>query len=515
MPVTALVYGTSSGKNVCWGLAVEVASPDFTLLPGVPLSACRTKELTAWMTSLRLDLNNLTSSDKLDPVDMVLRLSLDFGIPVLLVFSFHDVSLVNNKRLLNLGLNQADYTWFKYRRKVLKKSKKKLGEYYVKMLQKYGVHSSRLRRLSSKINKYETEQMWAGPIAKYTKNMYRGNDTIAYRKDVPVFLAKALESKKVGSRGIMCYIAWNLFRQLVKYTDPDKLVKKKNPEDVCYSHASRLMGYAITSPFVHSVVSKKTLMEANEMASNIRKAFHAAFQSSRWMTGSVRETALLKITNMRHHIGAVGALLDGAYVEKYYASFPDLPTDQFFKAWREAAAAAIHQASADTTMVLHAESSANGYYLAKYNTMVLPEALLLPKIFFTEGPSAFNYGSFGTVLRSRQGVLNDTVDSENIADLGGTPMAYSAFTSLSPSKRDTTLPDIALSANQLFFIGHCTPWCETQTTASPPWLSGKFRYPPGRSRCIVPLMNMPEFSDAFHCKQGSYMNPPNKCGFWT
>ncbi|XP_037565191.1 neprilysin-1 [Dermacentor silvarum] len=119
------------------------------------------------------------------------------------------------------------------------------------------------------------------------------------------------------------------------------------------------------------------------------------------------------------------------------------------------------------------------------------------------------------VLRPRQDVLNDTVDSENLGDLGGTTMAYSAFTSLPPSKRDITLPGVAMTANQLFFVGHCTPWCEKRTTNSPPWLAGYDRYPPGRSRCIVPLMNMPEFSDAFHCKQGSYMNPPNKCMFWT
>lgn len=66
------------------------------------------------------------------------------------------------------------------------------------------------------------------------------------------------------------------------------------------------------------MISKKSLMEVNEIVSNTRKAFQAAFQSLKWMTGSVRETALRKIMTMRHHIGAVGALPDSAYVEKYY-----------------------------------------------------------------------------------------------------------------------------------------------------------------------------------------------------
>ncbi|XP_054930104.1 membrane metallo-endopeptidase-like 1 [Dermacentor andersoni] len=213
-------------------------------------------------------------------------------------------------------------------------------------------------------------------------------------------------------------------------------------------------------------------------------------------------------------------------------------------------------------MLLHMGTEANAAYLPKYNTMFILPSALLPNLLFTEGPAAFNYGSMGMIMAhemmhgydvdgsqydentkqrhwfspestehyvnwtlclreyhknvlQRRQVLNDTVDSENIADLGGTPMAYSAFTSLPSSKRDTMLPGVAMTADQLFFIGYCTPWCEKQTTESPPWLSGRHRYPPRRSRCIVPLMNMPEFSDAFHCKQGSYMNPPNKCMLWT
>ncbi|XP_049519706.1 neprilysin-1-like [Dermacentor silvarum] len=408
-----------------------------------------------------------------------------------------------------------------------------------------------------------TGEMWAALIAKYTKNTYQGSDVIIYQVFSPLFLAKALESAEVGSHGMRCYIAWSLFRQLVKYTDPDLLVKDEKPEDVCYERANRLMGYAITSRYFHSVISKKTILKVKEMASNIRKAFQGAFQSSSWMTGSVREAALRKITNMRHHIGAIGAMLDDAYVDKYYASFPDLPTDRFFKAWREAAAAAIHQTWADATMMLHKETEANAFYTGQFNTMHIQASVLLPNLLFTEGPAAFNYGSFGRiighemmhgydvngsqydengklspwlspqstmhyvnstlclrhmhkdVLERRQEVLNETIDSENIADLGGTTMAYSAFTSLPPSKRDATLPGVAMTANQLFFVGHCTPWCEKQTTDSPLWLSGRSSYAPGRSRCVVPLMNMPEFSDAFHCKQGSYMNPPNKCTFWS
>ncbi|KAH7966123.1 hypothetical protein HPB49_013903 [Dermacentor silvarum] len=109
---------------------------------------------------------------------------------------------------------------------------------------------------------------------------------------------------------------------------------------------------------------------------------------------------------------------------------------------------------------------------------------------------------------ARQEVVNDTLDSENIADFVGTVVAHSAFSSLEPSKRDTIVQGVGMTANQLFFISYCAKFCELD------YYPGD-HYAPGRSRCIVPLMNMNEFSDAFHCKKGSHMNPPKKCTFWT
>ncbi|XP_070389915.1 endothelin-converting enzyme 1-like isoform X2 [Dermacentor albipictus] len=556
-----------------------------------------TKELTGWMTSLGLDLNNLNSSEPFEPVDMVVRFSLDIGVPILLAFSFKDVAMVNNKRLMSLIPTSFDLLLLgdgdtDQHTPVVKND-------HLRSLQKYGVDRSRVEGLYLEIRKYETYisssftsslsehrwddmlgtiqdlgeltkpiitgETWAGSIAKYTKQMYRGNDTIRYAEFAPVFLAKVLGHEGVGLNGMRCYMAWSLFRKLINYTDLDGMAKHamESPLKFCYRQAKRLMGYAVNSRFFHSVVNKKTFMEANEMASSIRKAFQAAFRSSSWITGSVRKTARRKMMNMRQYIGAVGASLDAAHVEKYYASFPDLPTNQFFKAWRQAKAAAIRQTWADTTILLKNYDKVNAMYDGKYNLLVVLPLMLLPSILFTKGPAAFNYGSLGTilghemmhgydvenskydenakerqwfsreaaehyanktfclrqfhknVLRRRQEVLNDTVDSENIADLGGTTMAYSAFRSLPASKRETTLPGVTMTANQLFFVGHCTPWCEEQTTKPPRWLSGRSKYAPGRSRCIVPLMNMPEFSDAFHCKRGSYMNPSNKCKFWT
>ncbi|XP_049520702.1 neprilysin-21-like [Dermacentor silvarum] len=107
---------------------------------------------------------------------------------------------------------------------------------------------------------------------------------------------------------------------------------------------------------------------------------------------------------------------------------------------------------------------------------------------------------------ARQEVLNDTADSENLADLVGTVTAYSAFASLSASHG--TLAGLGMSAERLFFVNHCVKRCHQKSRLTA-------RYAPYRSRCIVPLMNMPEFSRAYGCSAGEPMNPRKKCTFWS
>ncbi|KAL3219785.1 hypothetical protein MRX96_050473 [Rhipicephalus microplus] len=110
-------------------------------------------------------------------------------------------------------------------------------------------------------------------------------------------------------------------------------------------------------------------------------------------------------------------------------------------------------------------------------------------------------------LNKQEEELVDVKDSENICDLVGAVFGYAAYSSLSPEFKSVTLPGLNMSSDQLFFISHCLTFCAQHSIPVG-------RYAPFRSRCIVPFMNMPEFSDAFGCKPGTPMNPLNKCKFW-
>ncbi|XP_037515032.1 neprilysin-1-like [Rhipicephalus sanguineus] len=110
-------------------------------------------------------------------------------------------------------------------------------------------------------------------------------------------------------------------------------------------------------------------------------------------------------------------------------------------------------------------------------------------------------------LSGQEGTLSDELDSENLADLVGVKLTYDAFNSLESGYRDQYLAGLDMSAQKLFFFNNCAKWCSQEESDAP-------RYAPKRSRCIVPLMNMPEFSRAFGCAAGTPMNPTQKCTFW-
>ncbi|KAH8039016.1 hypothetical protein HPB51_004941 [Rhipicephalus microplus] len=120
-------------------------------------------------------------------------------------------------------------------------------------------------------------------------------------------------------------------------------------------------------------------------------------------------------------------------------------------------------------------------------------------------PGAINYR--GETRRARQADLDAIIDSENLADIVGVAIAHAAFASLPLAERNVTLPGLNLTAEHLFFISHCAKWCESERVIVE-------RYAPGRSRCIVPLMNMAAFSEAFQCAPNTPMNPSKKCSFW-
>ncbi|KAG0240086.1 hypothetical protein BGW41_007179 [Actinomortierella wolfii] len=110
---------------------------------------------------------------------------------------------------------------------------------------------------------------------------------------------------------------------------------------------------------------------------------------------------------------------------------------------------------------------------------------------------------------------------ENIADHGGIKRAFEAWyqrfksTSQTDVSKNQILPGLEkYTRDQMFFVSYAQLWCGKMTFELEEHLLKSDTHAPGRWRVNGPAQNIPAFSQAFKCKQGSPMNPANKCSIW-
>jgi len=217
-------------------------------------------------------------------------------------------------------------------------------------------------------------------------------------------------------------------------------------------------------------------------------------------------------------------------------------------------------------------SMVNAYFSPEGNQIVFPAGILQPPFFSQNWPSYLSYGGFGMVaahelthafdsvgrlynqdakleqwwtnateeaFMERQSCIVEqyskyTVDgpngekvhvngnltsSENIGD-SGLIQAYRAWKAqYHASLKDGNeylLPGLNYSREQMFFIGFARVWASNARPESAVQLIRVDPHSPTRWRVDGTLANVPEFAEAFKCKKGAKLNPPNKerCIFW-
>ncbi|KAL1421102.1 hypothetical protein MTO96_023455 [Rhipicephalus appendiculatus] len=456
-----------------------------------------TPYLVQWLVSLDLDLLNETRLANVNPVKMMVRGSLDLGVPAVIAIFFNAKYFAHNKRVI----------------------------------QAIGV-----------------------PIFRTTPTVpIRPSDSIYYREHALQVLVKLFES--MGEAGLRYLVAWKFYSHLVPFTEPYMFLRGLSPSDACYDHVRKVMNLAILSPFLQSEVPERMVQEAKNMVQELRNSFLKALRSSTWLSHDFRQAAVKKMMNMVSYVGSPGGRLEPEYVEALYKPYPDAPLDLLFPTWIKALGLSSHYMWTDTTTPLYDETRYSPFYMENHNDFTIPTISMFRPFMYPHAITALNYGGLGQMigheimhafdvrgihflegyvpddmddvikeytkralclrkshksvlsLSGQEGTLNDDLDSENLADLAGTKVAYDAFASLDSGPRDQTIVGLEMSAKQLFFFNHCAKWCTEDDHEDP-------RYAPKRSRCIVPLMNMPDFSRAFGCAAGTAMNPRDKCTFW-
>ncbi|KAH8039431.1 hypothetical protein HPB51_007309 [Rhipicephalus microplus] len=248
-------------------------------------SLATTADLVNWLQSLNLDLNDETRLAKVNPIEMMVRCSLDLGVPAIVSFELLDTLFFHGKRGMKVKFSTQEDQWLKERSVLPSYVNTK---YYTSLLRRYGVVTRRATELALSIAGYEIELMsiaeaqihpyapgiylaignfgaytapyvssdqWASYISKYTKNTYRSRDSMIVQQSVLSLIVQLLKAKSVGEKGLQYLVAWSVFRQLMKYTVPNLLVGRSTKSAACYEHAKKAMRIAVTSPYYQTVWS--------------------------------------------------------------------------------------------------------------------------------------------------------------------------------------------------------------------------------------------------------------------
>nr|XP_037278454.1 uncharacterized protein LOC119171733 [Rhipicephalus microplus] len=307
-------------------------------------------DLLNWLASVHLDLRDWTALNTVDPKDMIVRCSLDFGVHVIIAIKLYDEVFARKKRQIYMAYSESDEQWWITTRSL---PQNELFELYIHFLNLYGFHDEIAVNLAEYISliertidsialsnsatyspvvvgsiqdmgqltaPYITGVEWASAFAKHTNNSYLGGDSIMYTAH-PLYTVAGLFAT-VDAGGIRFLIAWSLFRQLVPFANPTFFLNDDALTDTCYTDVQKVMKLAFAAPYLHHVTNIDTVKMATSMVRRIREAFRTALNTSSWVTGVAREVAIEKISNMQSHLGSPGQRLDPAKIDDYYDNCP-------------------------------------------------------------------------------------------------------------------------------------------------------------------------------------------------
>ena len=323
------------------------------------------------------------------------------------------------------------------------------------------------------------------------------------------------------------------------------------------------VGEALGKLYVADYFPPEAKARALEMINNLKAALADRIKTVDWMDEPTKQAALKKLEAMNVKIG---------YPDKWRDySLLKIDRDSYVSNAMRAANFEVNRhlkkigKPVDRTEWGMTPETVNAYYSPSINEIVFPAGILQPPFFDAEMDDAVNYGAIGVVIGHEmthgfddqgrkydgEGNLKDwwTADDakafeeraqkvveqynsyealpglhvngkltlgENIADLGGTSIAYEALQralAKDPSKRKTI---DGFTPEQRFFISLAQIWRTNIREAEARRLVTVDPHSPGQFRAIGPHVNLQQFYDAFDIKAGAPMwrDPALRAKIW-
>jgi putative endopeptidase len=323
----------------------------------------------------------------------------------------------------------------------------------------------------------------------------------------------------------------------------------------CLRATDRAMGEALGQAYVNRTFSPAARARALALVKNMEAVLHDDLRTLAWMTPATRQRAIAKLDLFANKIGYPDKWRDYSALTVKHGPYVTnlLAADAFDVARR------IHRLGhpVDRTEWTMTPPTVNAYYNSTMNEIVFPAGILQPPFFDPEADDAVNYGGIGAVIGHEmthgfddqgrksdgEGNLRDwwtTVDAtqynersgrvvtqfdnyyavdsvhvngkltlgENIADLGGLKIAYTAMERAYAGKPKTKIG--GFTPEQRFFLSWARIWAQNIRPEYARTLALTDPHSPGRLRVNGPFSNMPEFAAAFGCKAGDPMVRPSE-----
>jgi endothelin-converting enzyme/putative endopeptidase len=321
----------------------------------------------------------------------------------------------------------------------------------------------------------------------------------------------------------------------------------------------RDLGEALGEVFVAHTFTPETKASAVAMTREIEQAMETDIRQIAWMGDATKQKALEKLHGVVNKIGYPDHWRD-------YSSVDIVAGDYAGDALRCAAFETHRDLNKIGKPVDRGEwgmtpPTVNAYYDPQMNDINFPAGVLEPPLYDPKMDDAPNYGNTGATIghelthgfddEGRQfdahGNLKDwwtkqdadafvqraacvsnqysqytVVDDvkingkltlgEDVADLGGTLLAYMAWKEATKDK--TLAPADGFTPDQRFFIGMAQWACGEERPESKRLHALTDSHSPDEYRIKGVVSNLPEFGKAFSCKAGDPMVRANACRVW-
>ena len=327
----------------------------------------------------------------------------------------------------------------------------------------------------------------------------------------------------------------------------------------CVQYVDRDLGEALGQVFVEKTFSPEAKQRAVSMTKEIEAAMERDLKDLPWMSEATQKQAFEKLHAIVNKIGYPDRWRDYSSIRVDRGDFSgDVERATVFESRRQLAKIGKPVDRGEWQMT---PPTVNAYYDPQMDDINFPAGVLQPPLFDVKMDAAPNYGNTGATIghelthgfddEGRQfdakGNLRDwwtaedakrfdaraqcVVDQyaqytivddikingkltlgENIADIGGTLLAYMAW---KHATADQDLKPIGgLTPDQRFFIGMAQWACGSERPENKRADAITNPHSPDEYRINGVVSNMPEFAGAFSCKAGQPMVRAKACRVW-